>query len=334
MKKIVKLLLQIMLWLSMEFSQAAVISSENLDEMLTIEQVSLAINGLITVLDENYIHKEKALLIEKRLKQKLSYGDFQNISDWYSFIRQVNNVMRRVSGDMFLDLIAKEPLFMLEKVQNKINNPTDFNLYNLKVLKGNIGYLKLNYFYRHSDAKSEISYAFNKLSDVDALIIDLRSVEGESIFFAQYFMSFFVVEGTVLSEILYDKKNKRKLLKAINNNGNDKFKNNFPVYILTSSFLSSSGEFLSYTLKHLKKAVIVGEETMGVAYIIQQHMINNYISLKLPIAIPLHPLTKTNWSKVGVVPDVDISASLSLEAAHEIAMEYLGYSNKKQLSRQ
>jgi C-terminal processing protease CtpA/Prc len=184
--------------------------------------------------------------------------------------------------------------------------------------------MKLNHFYQNLEAEKEVARTLRKLSQVDALILDLLDAEGDSIPLAQYLMSFFVKEDTILSEVLYDKQNKRKTLRAIENKGNDKFKQNFPIYILTSSFLSSSGEFFSYTLKHLKKAVIVGEETMGAAYVLQKQKINDYISLNIPIAIPLHPTTKTNWGEIGVIPDLDTTANLSLDAAHQMAKKHLG----------
>jgi C-terminal processing protease CtpA/Prc len=227
---------------------------------------------------------------------------------------------------MYLDIVETKSASILEKVQNKrgLGNEESFGIHDVSILSGNVGYFKLSYFYQNPKAEIAVFRTLNQLSLVDALIIDLRNAEGDSILLAQYLMSFFVVEGTILSEVLYDKQNKRKILKAIENNGNDKFKHDFPVYILTSSFLSSSGEFFSYTLKHLGKAVIVGEETMGVAYVLQKQKINDYISINIPIAIPLHPTTNTNWSGIGVIPDLDTKANLSLDAAHKLAKEFLG----------
>ncbi|PCH94703.1 MAG: hypothetical protein COB83_10830 [Gammaproteobacteria bacterium] len=324
MKKPKELLLQILLLLSISTSQASVLDVDNLNEKLTKHQIKQGIDGVIKVLAKNYILPEKALLIEKELRHKLSTNEFDEISNWYLFIRHINLVMRKTSGDMYLDIVGTKPSFTLEKAQNKLSNVDSFGIHNVSILSGNVGYFKLNYFYQNPKAEVEVSRALDKLSKVDALIIDLRNAEGESILLAQYLMSFFVKEGTILSEVLYDNKNKRKLLRATENNGNDKFKHNFPVYILTSSFLSSSGEFLSYTLKHLGKAVIVGEETMGVAYLIQKQRINDHISINIPIAIPLHPTTHTNWAQTGVIPDLDTAANLSLETAHKIAKEYLG----------
>jgi len=69
--------------------------------------------------------------------------------------------------------------------------------------------------------------------------------------------------------------------------------------------------------------VIVGEETMGVAYVVQKQKINAHISLNMPIAIPLHPKTNSNWEGIGVIPDIPVAADLALEAAHKTAKQHL-----------
>ena len=113
-------------------------------------------------------------------------------------------------------------------------------------------------------------------------------------------------------------------MKSLKNLSNDRLKHNYPVYILTSSFISGTGEFFSYTLKHLHKAVIVGEQTMGVALISKKQKVNEFISINMPIAIPIHPATNTNWDQVGVAPDYAVKANASFEMAYKLAKEYLG----------
>lgn len=326
MKKINIILMHVLFWLSIGFSQASGLNMESLNDTLSKENIGESIENIILLLDQEYIYPEKSLLVEEALRRELANKAFDEISDWYSFIRSLNGIIRGASGDMYLDIVETNPAFILGKSQNisPLNIQNSYGIDDVYLLSGNVGYMRMNYFYQSSNAKNEIFRGLKELSKVDALIIDLRDTESDSIPLAQYFMSFFIKEGTILSEILYDKQNKRKRLRAFENSGNDKFKHNFPIYILTSSSLSSSGEFFSYTLKHLKKAIIVGEETMGVAYVLKSQKINNYISLNMPIAIPLNPITKTNWAEVGVIPDLDVAANLSLDAAHKMAKQYLG----------
>ncbi len=69
--------------------------------------------------------------------------------------------------------------------------------------------------------------------------------------------------------------------------------------------------------------MIVGEETMGVAHVLQKYQINDHISIKVPIAIPLHPKTHASWADTGVIPDLPSAECLSLDEAHKLAKQYL-----------
>ncbi|MEW6983512.1 S41 family peptidase [Colwelliaceae bacterium 6471] len=325
MKKFKRILMQSILWLSIAMSQHSVLAAENLNDKLTKPQIDLAVNGVINALVNNYIYPEKALLIEKELRHKVDINEFTKINDWYAFIREINLIIRNVSGDMYLDVVETKPVITLESTADKTELPklANYNLDNVSILFGNVGYFKLDYFSQNPEAEIGISRALDALSNTDALIIDLRSAEGDSLTLAQYLMSFFVNKDTLLSKITYAPQKKELTLTSLNIGG-IRFKSNFPVYLLTSSFLSGSGEFVAYTLKYFKKAVIVGEETMGVAYVIKKQKINAHISLNIPVAIPLHPKTNNNWERTGVTPDVYSAADLGLETAHKLAKEYLG----------
>lgn len=324
MKKIIKLLLQTLLLLSVTSLYASVLAPDDLNEPLSQDQVKHGVNDLLHVLDKHYIFPEKTLLIKKRLKHKLTINSFNEIADWHDFMRHLNAEIKSASGDMFLDIVETKSPFIFEKSPHELSSNPSFAKDKVRILAGNVGYFRLDHFSQNLEAETDVSTSLDKLSKVDALIIDLRHTEGESISLALHLMSYFVEEGTILSEMIYDKNKKIEILKATENHGHIKFKQNFPLYILTSAFLSSSGEFISYTLKHLDKAVIVGEETMGVAYVLQKKKINENISINLPIAIPLHPVTTTNWAKIGVIPDSISTVELSLEVAHKLAKAYLG----------
>ncbi len=326
MKKIKTQLMHAFFWLCISILQGSSLSAENLNDNLSQKDIEKTIDSIILLLNREYIFPKKALLVEQELRRKLANKYFEKADDWYSLTKMLNTAMKNASGDMHLDIVEVAPM-LTRRNPNKKSPPSINDRYGIgdvNILSGNVGYLQVNNFYQNLNAENEISRALEELSNVDALIIDLRNAEGNSITLAQYLMSFFVQEQAILSEIIYDKQNKRKVLIASNNHGNDKFKHDFPLYILTSAFLSNSGEFLSYTLKHLEKAVIVGEETMGIAYVLQEHKINHYISITIPIAIPVHPKTTTNWSGIGVIPDLHTEASLSLDAAHQLAKEHLG----------
>jgi hypothetical protein len=90
-----------------------------------------------------------------------------------------------------------------------------------------------------------------------------------------------------------------------------------PVYILTSGYTFSGGEDMAYTLKHHKRAVIVGERTGGGAHPVEDFSVGDGYVLLLPNAYPEHPETGKNWEGCGVTPDIEVGREDALWVAHE-----------------
>ena len=325
MKFIRKILCLLLLCLTVGTNQTIAFENVNLDSHFSQEKINQSIQQIIELLESNkdYIFPEKSKLIISKLKYKLV---FNKINELGAFTNELGGLIRNVSGDTYLDVVATDPSIVIEHTPalSTKKDMGNFGFEKIEVLSGNIGYLKLGSFYQNVNAELQAADAFDYLSGTDAIIIDLRDVEGDSISLAQFMMSFFVESNTILSKIKYSRQEKVQTLFSSETLDFDHFKQNYPVYILTSAHVSGSGEFFSYTLKHLSKAVIVGEQTMGVALISRLQKVNEFISINMPIAIPIHPVTKTNWEQEGVVPDFKVDASLSFDLAYKLAKEHLG----------
>jgi C-terminal processing protease CtpA/Prc len=65
----------------------------------------------------------------------------------------------------------------------------------------------------------------------------------------------------------------------------------------------------------LKRATIVGETTAGAAHLTATSRIGAHLMIAVPIARPINPVTKTDWERVGVIPDVRVPADDALASA-------------------
>tara|TARA_R110000737_G_scaffold283070_2_gene289709 strand:- start:553 stop:1539 length:987 start_codon:yes stop_codon:yes gene_type:complete len=323
--KLIKVIVLAMLCLNAGVIQATAWQSTTSLPSLTKHYIKKSTLEIIEVLESDYVFPEKAQILAQQLQSKLKANEFNQLDNFTQFIHELGIFIRRVSGDGYLDIIPTQPQLELgySQVRKAQKNIEGFGFETVEILSGNIGYLKLNHFYQSTEAQLKATQAFDYLSATDAVIIDLRDVAGESISLAHYMMSFFVEPNTILAHVLYDRQTKTEVLTSAENLSIGRFKRDFPVYILTSAFVSGTGEFLSYTLKHLDEASIIGEKTMGVAYLSRKHKIDEFISINMPIAIPIHPVTKTNWEQEGVVPDFAVDAELSFDVAYKLAKEHL-----------
>jgi C-terminal processing protease CtpA/Prc len=95
------------------------------------------------------------------------------------------------------------------------------------------------------------------------------------------------------------------------------------VYILTSGFTFSAAEDISYTLKNLKRATIVGETTGGGAHPVRARRLNDHFFVMVPFARYISPVTKTNWEGTGVEPDLKVPQAHALKVAQLTALRKL-----------
>lgn len=88
-----------------------------------------------------------------------------------------------------------------------------------------------------------------------------------------------------------------------------------PVYILTGKQTFSAAENLAYTLQQLKRAKVVGERTRGGAHGSFGKPVTAHLVPMVATKRTIHAVTKTNWQRVGVIPDLAVPAGDALDAA-------------------
>ena len=287
----------------------------------TQAQVQQSIEEVIEVLNNEYIYLEKVERLIKELRKIKRMRAIQYVNNKAIFMRDVGALLRRTSQDGYIELLpVKRKLTIGNDLEYQYQQQkSNFAFEQARVLEGNIGYLKINHFFQNKEAESVAEKAFSLLKATKAMIIDLREASEGSMEFAQYLMSYFIESRTLLCQMKYQRQEKQHEIWSISDIGHQDFKRDYPVFILTSSFVTSAAEFFSYTLKHLNKAVIIGEQTMGVANWSQEITVNDWLMIKLPVAIPVSPITQSNWEGDGVVPDYETDADASFTLAYKLA---------------
>jgi hypothetical protein len=96
------------------------------------------------------------------------------------------------------------------------------------------------------------------------------------------------------------------------------------IYILTSANTASGAEAFTYTLKNYNKAVVVGEKTRGAAHWCEYFYYSSInVEIRMPVAYPINPVTKTNWEKTGIIPDIEVSEYSAFNRAYSEALRQL-----------
>lgn len=94
-----------------------------------------------------------------------------------------------------------------------------------------------------------------------------------------------------------------------------------PLFILTGSTTFSAAEWLSYTMKKLGRARLVGALTAGGAHPVDRKPVDNDLFLQVPIGQIRDPVDHGDFEGVGVRPDVEVPSIDALQVAHRLAIE-------------
>lgn len=295
-----------------------------------------AINEMATQLTEHYVFPDVAAKMIADLRAREKAGEYDAITEAQHFAATLGTQMKAVSKDLHIRVN-----YVPEKLPPEVPHAGDekpdpaqdarrlafgrwmnFGLAKMEKFDGNIGYLELRSF---SDAKGgakTVAAFMSALADSDALIIDLRRNGGGSPQMVALISSYlFGAEKIHLNDLYWRARNKTDSFHTDPAVEGIRYGKDKPVYILTSKRTFSAAEEFAYNLKHLKRAIIVGETTGGGANPGGPRRTGEHFLTFIPSGRAINPVTKTNWEGTGVAPDIAVPADQALLTAQLMAMK-------------
>ena len=300
--------------------------------VLTPEVRKQTLSELYTALNERYVDEAVAKKIVVELKKRDAAGEFDKLDSGPDFAAKLNELMKGLVTDAHLRFrFSERPLPKRERpsepsaeeLKRQAEEMKFINAGFEKVerLRGNVGYLKFNFFADPEDMKKQIASAMGFLANTEALIIDLRENGGGSPAGVQLVCSYLFDDKPVhLNSLYFREGNRTEEFWTLKDLDAPRYLNR-DVYVLTSKRTGSGAEECSYNLKNLKRATLVGSSTWGGANPGGVVRLGDHFSCFVPVGKAINPITKTNWEGTGVKPDVDVDPGKALEAAHELALK-------------
>lgn len=192
----------------------------------------------------------------------------------------------------------------------------NYGLHRVERLDGNVGYIELRGFIGSPEAGGAVTAAMNLLANTDALVFDLRRNSGGSPVTIGFISSYLFDRRVHLNDLYFRETGRRQSFHTSDTVEGRKYGERKPVYILTSKDTFSAAEEFTYNLKHLTRAVIVGETTRGGAHPGGVRGLTEHFGIWLPTGRAINPITGTNWEGVGIAPDIAVDSTDALRAAH------------------
>jgi len=302
---------------------------------ITATEKKALIDSLKKRLEQYYVFPDKGKEMGQYLAKRWSSNSYDAISDYNVFLDTLFTDITKVHHDPHMRMgidpdyvksIKEEktrPLPTKEKLEAEraLYRKYNYGFSRVEVLPGNIGYMALTEFAKlNEESKTVVASAFEFIAYTDAVIIDLRNNNGTYPQMVQEVLSYFF-DKPVHTGSTFD----RQLGKTVDNYSLAKVKGkkipNKKLYILISQNTFSAPESFAYTMKNLKRGVVVGEVTAGAAHGTKGFIVNDKVVIAIPYMRGIDPVTKTDWEGVGVQPDVAVKADKALAKAQQIIME-------------
>lgn len=298
---------------------------------MTKEDKEKIISDINALLLKQYLFPLVAEKIITVLDEKFKNGLYDNINDPLDFSNIITQDLQSINNDLHLKL-KYDPDNKIGRLKPNLKNliaisrKENFGFEKIEILKGNIGYLKMNKFENPIFAGDTLTSAMNFLGNTDALIIDIMNNPGGNIPMGELIASYFFNDRIHLSSFDFREYDITHHTYTYPYVYGQQYLNK-DLYILISKKSASLAEGFAYELKYLKRAIIIGEQSAGAAHSGSYKNIGDF-KVYMPTGRPINPNTKTNWEGVGVIPHIKISKRDTITTAHLLALKKL-YSGSK-----
>ena len=277
------------------------------------------------LISEHYAIEGKRKPFSKRLKDVFSSDTFLGITDSKKLESEINSKLYEITKDkhVYLRFVKDEGAKgtdwdAWEQRERRLEIEENYGLSEVKILEGNIGYLKITEFMHPGRSIPTVVASMKFLENTKALIIDIRDNGGGYGETMEYVLNHFFDGGPEhIATTYYADENKIPYTQYSSPAIYGKNRTNTPLIIITNGETGSAAEFFAYTLQAFGKAKILGEASTGAANRNSYFPLTENFKFSVSTAIPVNPITKTNWEGGGVIPDHKVSDD-EIEEARKI----------------
>lgn len=283
------------------------------------------IDTLVARLDRHYVFPDKAKQIATLLRQRQHDGKYDALTDGEQFAAQLTADMASVAHDLHMKvkfsatrLRPGAGLDGMTKAASGAARDQRYGVENVDHLSPAVGYLRISAFPPRSLVAGTYASAMDKLSDTDALIIDVRDNSGGAPESVALLISYFVDRPTRLNDIWSRDSGRTTQTWTEGALDGKRYGGKKPVVILAGPRTASAGEDFTYTMQALKRAAVIGERTWGGAHPITLYRLGDHFFAAIPHSRTISPITHTNWEGSGVTPDIKASPADALAVAKDM----------------
>jgi len=277
------------------------------------------IGQVVDLLDRFHVDPKIGKTLSTAVRKRAARGEYRSLAYGEVIAKKLTEDLREIGKDKHLEVRFSyfiQPMEAPDRDPETVSRLRTANCGFEKAehLRQNIGYLKFNFFGDPEICEPTASAAMTFLADSDSLILDLRDNNGGRGGMVTFIASYLFAERTHLGDNYRRADNVTTEQWTLPYVPGKKFIDK-PVFVLISKRTFSAGEGLSYVLKDLKRATLIGETTLGGSGTIDFKRIDDHFTLVVPTGRVISPVTKSDWAGTGVEPDVKVAEADALDEA-------------------
>lgn len=299
-------------------------------QSLSKKELESAVAAIAKLIDDHYVFPEKGKRIATHLLQEYKNGKFNQIKDWSTFDSISTKCLGDISHDGHL-YVRNDPKTVKEllaaKSQVLDSNSTEqfsydpfyygmgaieknFGFREVKILEGNIGYIKLSEINISTKSLPVLFAAMEFVSNTRALVIDLTYNGGGGSELGSVFHSFFLPKDIPLLEFK-TRNGPSHIDKTVSWLTEKKYDN--PLFIFVNKGTASAAEAFAYSLQNKGRAKIIGQPSAGAANMNSWYVVNEQIFVSVSTAAPTLPGTEESWEQIGIQPEHIVESGTEIE---------------------
>lgn len=289
------------------------------------------VDGVAAVIADNYFDPARGRHIAADLRAAAAKGEFDALQDERELSTALSAWLDPLDTHFNVSWTptqaAAAPTPGERPAQGAASDPQrrgNYGIRRVEILPGNVGYLDLRAFAGfefgapNQPARQAVEASLQLLSGAQTLIIDLRENGGGAPQMVGYLSSAFVRRDADIFNTFHGRD---RTMSEAPLDWYPQPRLDTPLFLLTSGRTASAAEAFAYTLQSAKRAVVVGETSMGAANPGTEVDAGHGFSVFVSFASPINPITHSNWEGHGVTPDKPVAATDALNTARRLALE-------------
>lgn len=301
------------------------VTSLNASDELDLSTAKAVVHRLADEIEARYVEAELGQSYAQALHILWSEGEMADLQTTHQLARYLTDYLDQKDWHFSVSWSDGRPN---SRPPSPVGSPQlspqhNYGFKQVEILPGNISYLDLRYFDDPALAEDKAVHVMAVMANSQAAIIDLRHNGGGDPRMVGVLASYFLGPEPVHFNSLYwregDELHEFRTMEQVTG----KRMLDIPVYVLVSGRTGSAAEDFAYSLQAQKRITVIGERTVGAANPGWRFDLGHGFSAFIPTGKAINPITGGNWEKTGVLPDIEVQASVAKDYAYNRMLERL-----------